>query len=111
MQSRAVLVALLTPIRLRQFWGHEPPEFAHYFAPQRECQNAALIQMMEAAVNQAAAAECPISVIANPATWDDALANQLAFSDDTRRVQPLSAQQARGSETSDPDPGTHVSGN
>lgn len=80
---------MLTYIPPCQFWDHEPPEFAHYFAPQRECQNAALIHMMETAVDEAAAASRPILLNANPATWDDALANQAAFSDESRRNQPL----------------------
>ena len=76
-----------------QFWDNEPPEFAHYYAPQRECQNAALLQMMETAVERAAAASRPIQVIANPFYWDDALDNQAAFSDEARLKPPSPSQQ------------------
>ncbi|KAG7290406.1 hypothetical protein NEMBOFW57_000406 [Staphylotrichum longicolle] len=61
--------------------------------------------MMETAVNQAAAASRPISLIADPATWDDALTNQAAFSDKARQVQPPSAQQVPGP---GPEPGTRL---
>lgn len=68
-----------------QFWDDEPPEFAHYYAPQRECQNAALLQMMETAVEQANAASRPIQVIADPIYLEDALDNQAAFSEEARQ--------------------------
>lgn len=42
--------------RFRQFWDAEPIDFPTYYAPQRECQNAALLQMIQTAVEQAAAA-------------------------------------------------------
>lgn len=82
-----------------QFWDDEPPEFAHYYAPQRECQNAALLQMMETAVEQAAATSRPVLVNARPETWEDAIANQAAFSDEARLNQ-LSSPADR-----DPGPG------
>ncbi|KAK3296130.1 uncharacterized protein B0H64DRAFT_374261 [Chaetomium fimeti] len=85
------------PFVLKVFWDDEPPEFAHYYAPQRECQVAALLQMMEAAVEQAAAASRPVVVNANPTTRDDALDNQAAFSDEARLEQQSSAQQEPGS--------------
>jgi hypothetical protein len=44
--------------------------------------------MMEAAVEQAAAASRPIQLIANPTYWDDALDNQAAFADEARLVPP-----------------------
>ncbi len=77
-----------------QFWDDEPPEFGHlhYYAPQRECQNAALLQMMETAVEQANAASRPIQVIADPISWDDAVDNQAAFSDEARQKQPSPPQ-------------------
>ncbi|KAK3935042.1 hypothetical protein QBC46DRAFT_462308 [Diplogelasinospora grovesii] len=41
------------PFVLKVFWDPEPPRSHHYYAPRRECQNAALLQMMEAAVKDA----------------------------------------------------------
>jgi hypothetical protein len=52
--------------------------------------------MMEAAADQAAAASRPILVNANPITWDDALDNQAAFSDEARMSQLSAAQQEPG---------------
>jgi hypothetical protein len=46
--------------------------------------------MMEASLEQAAATSRPISVKANPRTWDDAVANQAAFSDQARLRQQQS---------------------
>ncbi|RYP14967.1 hypothetical protein DL765_006035 [Monosporascus sp. GIB2] len=54
----------------------------------RECQNAALLQMMQTAVEQAAAASRPILVNAKPTIWDDAVANLAAFSDKAGLKQP-----------------------
>ncbi|KAJ2898885.1 hypothetical protein MKZ38_003605 [Zalerion maritima] len=73
------------PFVLKVFWDTEPPDFSHYFAPQRECQNAALLQMIETAVNEAAATSSPILVNADPETQDDAFANLRAFSLEGRR--------------------------
>ena len=44
--------------------------------------------MMQTAVEQAAAASRPILVNARPKTWDDAVANLAAFSDEARLKQP-----------------------
>lgn len=63
------------PFVLKVFWDDEPPELDHYYAPQRECQISALPQMMETAVEKAAAASCPILVKANPTSLDDVLDN------------------------------------
>ncbi|KAK3304882.1 uncharacterized protein B0T15DRAFT_537918 [Chaetomium strumarium] len=70
-----------------QFWDAEPVDFPTYYVPQRECQNAALPQMMQTAVDQTAAASRPILVNAKPITWDDAVANLAAFSDEARLKQ------------------------
>ncbi|KAH6627771.1 hypothetical protein F5144DRAFT_494056 [Chaetomium tenue] len=86
------------PFVLKLFWDNGPPEFAHYYAAQRECQVAALLQMMETAVEQAVAASRPILINANPTTWDDALDNQAAFSDEARMTQQSATQQ-------EPEPG------
>jgi hypothetical protein len=47
--------------------------------------------MMQTAVEQAAAASHPILVNAKPTTWDDAVANLAAFSDEARLKQPSPA--------------------
>jgi hypothetical protein len=54
--------------------------------------------MMETAVEQAAASSRPIMVIANPSTWEDALCNQIAFSDEARLAQPSPDQLAPDSD-------------
>jgi hypothetical protein len=62
---------------------------------QRECQNAALLQMMETAVEQAVATQRPVLVIPDPASHDDAKMNQAAFCDEGRQHQPrLPTQQS-----------------
>ncbi len=84
-----------TPSATRlQFWDFEPPKSLRYWGVQRECQNAALLQMMETAVEQAVAAQRPVLVIPDPASHDDAKVNQAAFCDEGRQHQPrLPAQQ------------------
>ncbi|KAK8924323.1 hypothetical protein VCV18_004742 [Metarhizium anisopliae] len=72
---------------LKLLWDTEP-WYPHYFAPQRECQNVALLQAMEAAVADAARpdnANGPILVNPEPKTWDEAYKNMLAFSNEARR--------------------------
>ncbi|KAF5974095.1 hypothetical protein FBULB1_7927 [Fusarium bulbicola] len=71
------------PYALKVFWDADPPNFHHYFAAQRECQNAALLQMLETAIRRAPA---PIVVNASPRTKDDALANLRSFSDEGRQM-------------------------
>ncbi|KJZ79989.1 hypothetical protein HIM_00703 [Hirsutella minnesotensis 3608] len=73
-----------------KFWDAVPPDFEHYYAVQRECQNTALLQMMQAAVQEAAAESTEILVSASPRTRDEALANLLAFSTEGRQLQPSS---------------------
>lgn len=63
---------------------------------QRECQNAALLQMMETAVEQAVAAQRPVLVIPDPASHDDAKVNQAAFCDEGRQHQPRLPTQQPG---------------
>ncbi|KAI9163408.1 hypothetical protein HJFPF1_05019 [Paramyrothecium foliicola] len=65
-----------------QLWDTEAPEPPHYFAAQRECQNAALFQMMQAAVSKQEADLGPILVDPSPETRDAAVANLLSFSDE-----------------------------
>lgn len=59
-----------------------PPDFQHYYAVQRECQNAALLQMVEASI-----AESSVVVKANPSTQKDAMTNLNAFSFESRLKQ------------------------
>lgn len=54
---------------------------------QRECQNAAVLQMIDAALAQAAAESKPIRVHGNPRTKSEALDNLYAFSDESRLAQ------------------------
>ncbi|KAK5989676.1 hypothetical protein PT974_07931 [Cladobotryum mycophilum] len=75
------------PYALKVFWDKDPPEFPHYFALQRECQNMALLQRMEAAVTRAAEESRPIQVKANPRTRDEALANTFAFADENSQSE------------------------
>ncbi|OIW29682.1 hypothetical protein CONLIGDRAFT_654182 [Coniochaeta ligniaria NRRL 30616] len=74
------------PFTLKLYWDAKPPADHPYYAPRRECQNAALLQMMEAAVEQAAG-ESPITVDLDAKTKADVLANVLAFSNEGRREQ------------------------
>ncbi|KAI2615194.1 hypothetical protein GGR54DRAFT_301640 [Hypoxylon sp. NC1633] len=76
------------PYVLKVFWDPRPPSFDHYYAPQRECQNAALIQKMEAAVKEPVTdSTAPILINAKPKTWREAWSNTLAFSSDRRKGQ------------------------
>ncbi|KAG7291120.1 hypothetical protein NEMBOFW57_001130 [Staphylotrichum longicolle] len=82
------------PFALKVFWDAEPVDFPTYYAPQRECQNAALLQMIQTAGEQEAAASRAVLVNAKPTTWDDAVANLAAFSDEARLAQPARADHA-----------------
>ncbi|RWA10988.1 hypothetical protein EKO27_g4124 [Xylaria grammica] len=76
---------------LKVFWDTQPPQTRNgYFAPQRECQNAAILQMIEAALE-----ERPIPLrYEHPETQAQAMANMLAFSVPREEAQQ---QQAVGS--------------
>lgn len=74
------------PYALKLFWDGDPHEVPvlGYFAAQRECQNAALLQMMRASLDyvpcdQEGAGKRPVRVLANPTDWDQARANFFAF--------------------------------
>ncbi|KAK0640839.1 hypothetical protein B0T16DRAFT_430841 [Cercophora newfieldiana] len=69
---------------LKLFWDPQAPEPPHYFAAQRECQNVALFQMLEAAVSEDKAGLGPILVNPAPADGKEAEANLLAFSNEGR---------------------------
>ncbi|KAL7623748.1 hypothetical protein AAE478_005301 [Parahypoxylon ruwenzoriense] len=71
------------PYVLKVFWDSAPlPECSHYYSAQRECRNAALLQMMEAAIKEAMP---PILVNPAPKTRHDALDNTVAFSHEGRK--------------------------
>jgi hypothetical protein len=78
-------------VYLLQFWDADPHEVKHgsYFAAQRECQNAALLQMIRASLDQAAAegGKTPVLVLPNPATFEEAEANFFGFADEVRRTR------------------------
>ncbi|KAL7788362.1 hypothetical protein V8C37DRAFT_411642 [Trichoderma ceciliae] len=67
---------------LKVFWDNKPPDGLRYWAVQRECQNAALLQMIRAAVETSTE---PIYIKAKPKTWRDAARNLHAFSTEGRR--------------------------
>ncbi|KAH7019702.1 hypothetical protein EDB80DRAFT_870323 [Ilyonectria destructans] len=58
-------------------------------------QNAAVLQMMEAAIAQAAVKSTPIRVHANPRTQNEALNNIYAFSDEGQVFRQAEAQRRR----------------
>jgi hypothetical protein len=73
-------------LTFRQFWQAEASECNNYFALQRECQNAAILQMIETQMKLATA---PIVVNTNPVTKSDALHNLVAFSRERIQNQSL----------------------
>ncbi|PHH69132.1 hypothetical protein CDD82_7978 [Ophiocordyceps australis] len=64
---------------LKVFWENSPSEDFFYHAPQRECQNAAVLQMMEASLQQGA-----IALLNRPTTNHDARFNYYAFCNQSR---------------------------
>ncbi|KAL7948141.1 hypothetical protein V8C42DRAFT_363564 [Trichoderma barbatum] len=76
------------PFALKVFWDTEPLPYDSmaYHPLQRECHNAALLEMMKESIAHATA-ESPIVVKASPTTREDAWANQVAFSEDWRLRQ------------------------
>ncbi|CRK12742.1 hypothetical protein BN1723_009783 [Verticillium longisporum] len=65
------------------FWDNVAPGERRYWAVQRECHNAALLQMIQAAVNNSSE---PIYLKAEPKTHGDAVKNLHAFSDEGRKT-------------------------
>ncbi|PNP48727.1 hypothetical protein TGAMA5MH_00181 [Trichoderma gamsii] len=66
------------PFVLKVFWDQVPPiKAGDYYSMQRECQNAAVLQMMEAAV-----ATKPVLVNARPETKQAAMENYLSFTEE-----------------------------
>ncbi|KAI1847035.1 hypothetical protein JX265_006770 [Neoarthrinium moseri] len=72
------------PFALKMFWDTDPPEYnCFYYALQRECQNAAIFQMIECAMEKHEGPG-PIWVFDDPETQIDAKANLRGFSDEMR---------------------------
>ncbi|KAM0269244.1 hypothetical protein ACHAQH_009808, partial [Verticillium albo-atrum] len=71
------------------FWDNRAPGDRRYWAVQRECHNAALLQMMQAAVNNSPE---PIYLKAEPKTFEDAIKNLHAFSDEDRHKSRYKGQ-------------------
>ncbi|KAK8141881.1 hypothetical protein G3M48_009724 [Beauveria asiatica] len=71
------------PFALKMFWDNKPPKFERYYAAQRECQNAAIFQMMEAAVSTS-----NVGVLDMPRDRCEAEQNYYAFSDELRDETP-----------------------
>ncbi|KAK4078102.1 hypothetical protein Purlil1_12071 [Purpureocillium lilacinum] len=67
---------------LKVFWDTKAPEGTRYWAVQRECQNASLLQMIQFATEQ-----YPDSIWLNPnpTSFSDAVRNLHAFSDEGRQ--------------------------
>ncbi|KAI0173377.1 hypothetical protein GGR52DRAFT_542896 [Hypoxylon sp. FL1284] len=73
------------PYALKMFWDAEPPEGSRrYHAPQRECQNNDILQLMEAAINDVEGSS--ILINPNPKTKLDALKNTFMFSQEGRQA-------------------------
>ncbi|OAA63272.1 hypothetical protein SPI_03435 [Niveomyces insectorum RCEF 264] len=73
------------PFVLKMFWDkHKPPTRFEYLAFEGECRNAALLQMMEAAVEEANASGQKIMVCSHPVYWQHAIDNIQSFSTDMR---------------------------
>lgn len=68
-------------LTLLLFWRSEPPTDIRYYAVQRECMNAALLQALEGALQTA---KEPIVIKENPVTKFDAVENLYAFSTEGR---------------------------
>ncbi|KAK4241302.1 hypothetical protein C8A03DRAFT_12407 [Achaetomium macrosporum] len=78
------------PFAMKVFWESESPPRLQYWAFQRECQNAAILQMITAAVEQTTESS-PIRILSRPSTRGDALTNLYCFCDDGRRNPPVEA--------------------
>ncbi|KAK3328196.1 hypothetical protein B0T19DRAFT_184613 [Cercophora scortea] len=78
------------PFAVKVFWESEPPPATRYWAFQRECQNATILQMIAAAVEQATESS-PVYIHAEPTNRRDAIENLYAFFEEGRREQRLKA--------------------
>ncbi|ENH66585.1 hypothetical protein Focb16_v005862 [Fusarium oxysporum f. sp. cubense] len=78
------------PYVLKMFWDVEHTE--QYFAPERECQNAAILAMMEESVCQATVKSTKIHLNPNPKSKEEASANFYAFTEESLHLQSQNAQ-------------------
>ncbi|KAH8650414.1 hypothetical protein BGZ61DRAFT_542225 [Ilyonectria robusta] len=69
---------------LKVFWDNHAPEDTRYWAIQRECQNASLLEMIRFAIEHSSDS---IWLNPEPKTFHDAILNLHAFSDEGRRRQ------------------------
>lgn len=69
------------PFVLKMFWDDERPGQPFYWAPERECQNAAVLQMMEASLNEGGS----VQLYDDTDTKTKAIDNLYAFSEEGRR--------------------------
>ncbi|EGY20899.1 uncharacterized protein VDAG_02423 [Verticillium dahliae VdLs.17] len=67
---------------LKVFWDNTPPSGTRYWAVQRECQNAALLEMIRNAINTS---DQPVCLHPKPQTHADAVANLRVFSIEGRQ--------------------------
>ncbi|PHH66733.1 hypothetical protein CDD81_5865 [Ophiocordyceps australis] len=67
---------------LKVFWDNSPSEDFFYHAPQRECQNAAILQMMQASLQEGS-----VTLLDRPTTKDEAQFNYYAFCTQAREQQ------------------------
>ncbi|KAK1965637.1 hypothetical protein LY78DRAFT_637191 [Colletotrichum sublineola] len=71
---------------VKVFWDNTHPEGNRYWAIQRECHNAALLQMLQASIDSA---DTPIYLNPKPTTQKHALINLQAFSNEGRSKAKL----------------------
>ncbi|KAJ9137703.1 Six-bladed beta-propeller, TolB-like protein [Pleurostoma richardsiae] len=79
------------PFALKLFWIAEPPvDEPDNFAVQRECQNVAHLQMMQAAVEEAnkEGGSRPVLLFPDPKTYEDARDNLFRFAQENRLNPP-----------------------
>ncbi|KAL8416323.1 hypothetical protein RB596_006762 [Gaeumannomyces avenae] len=73
------------PFVLKIFWDYEAPEGFFYWAAQREFQNAAVLQMLEASVNDRSDKGPLVRIFDNPKNCTEAIENLYAFSEEARQ--------------------------
>ncbi|KLU91897.1 hypothetical protein MAPG_10846 [Magnaporthiopsis poae ATCC 64411] len=76
------------PFVVKMFWDHEPEENMNPWSAQRECQNAAVLQMIEASLGDLGDGDgqtSSIRVFTEPINGDEAIENLYAFSQEARK--------------------------
>ncbi|KAM3427565.1 hypothetical protein MY4824_009355 [Beauveria thailandica] len=74
---------------LKVFWDQRPQRPPYQYALQRECHNAAVLQLMRAAMSRDDHASGPILVQPHPWSRAEAFENMLAFSNEARLEEKL----------------------